>query len=260
VILTLFGLPLDHLSRALAWGRYEGFGTRFASREHQAAAREGILDLGGYLRDEISQRVSEPSDDDLSLLVQRRVEEFGELDLPATIAEASNLFIGGIITTRHLISSMMMLFIQHPEQQLKAAHGGSSLKRAVEEALRIESPVQMGPRLVVQDTELGGVALPAGSIVLVMWGSANRDEDVFADAERFDVERPNVKNHMAFGSAAHFCLGAPLGRMEATVAYERIFARLSNLRFAGGATDIRNQEAVIFRGPERLQIDFDRVG
>ena len=260
VILTLFGLPLDHLQRALAWGRYEGFGTRFASQEHQAAARDGIMDLGGFLRDRILERVDEPGDDDLSLLVQRHVQTHGELRLGELIAEASNLFIGGIITTTHLLSSMMMLFIQHPDQQAKAAQSTSALKRAVEEALRIESPVQMGPRLVVQDTELGGVPIPAGSIVLVLWGSANRDECVFADPDTFDVERQNVKNHMAFGNGPHFCLGAPLGRMEAVTAFERIFARMENLRFAEGRNDFANHEAVIFRGPQKLYIEFDRRG
>jgi cytochrome P450 len=248
MILTLFGLPLDHLQRALAWGRYEGFGTRFASREHQAAARE-----------EVTKRVDAPGDDDLSLLVQRHIETFGELRLPAMIAEASNLFIGGIITTTHLISNMMLLFIKHPDQQLKAAQSSSFLKRAVEEALRLESPVQMGPRLVLQDTELGGVQIPTGSIVLVLWGSANRDEDVFPDSESFEIERDNVKNHMAFGYGHHFCLGAPLGRMEAAIAFERIFARMTGLRFAEGKKEVRNQEAVIFRGPERLLIEFERA-
>ncbi len=257
VILTLFGLPLDHLDRALAWGGYEGFGTRFAAHDHQAAARASILDLGGFLRDEILLRVDNPGDDDLSIHVQRHIEAYGELKLPDLIAEASNLFIGGIITTTHLISSMMKLFIEHPDQQAKAAAGGSALKRAVEETLRIESPVQMGPRLALKDLEVDGVEIPAGSILLMVWGAANRDESTFTDPEEFDVERENVKNHMAFGNGPHFCLGAPLGRMEAVTAFECLFARLSNLRFAPGKNDFLNQEAVIFRGPDRLFIEFD---
>ena len=106
----------------------------------------------------------------------------------------------------------------------------------------------------------GGVQIPAGSIVLVLWGSANRDECVFSDADSFDVERENVKNHMAFGNGIHFCMGAPLGRMEATIAFERLFARMTNLRFAEDRNEFRNQDAVIFRGPERLFIEFDKAG
>lgn len=259
VILTLFGLPLDHLERALAWGRYEGFGTRFASHEAQSGARDGILDLGTFLREHIVERLESPLDDDLSVFVQRHREHYGEVDMPNLIADTANLFIGGIITTTHLLSSMMMLFIRHPDQQELARATHSNLKRAVEESLRFESPVQMGPRLVREDTELGGVAIPKGSIVLLVWGSANRDKCVFSEADTFDLERKNVKDHMAFGGGPHFCMGAPLGRMESEVAFERIFARVTNLRFAEGKNDFANHHAVIFRGPRRLHIEFDRA-
>jgi cytochrome P450 len=259
VILTLFGLPLEHVPRALTWGRYEGFGTRFAARERQAAARDGMLDLSEFLRAQILEREESPGDDDLSIFIQRHREQYGELRMAELITDAANLFIGGIITTTHLLSSMMMLFVQHPEQQAKAASDRSALKRAVEECLRIESPVQMGVRLAIKDLEIDDVEIPAGSILLLMWGAANRDECAFADPERFDVERPNVKNHVAFGNGPHFCMGAPLGRMEAVVAFEQVFARMKNLRFAPDRNDFRNHEAVIFRGPERMFIEFDRA-
>jgi cytochrome P450 len=260
VILALFGLPLDYLERALEWARYEGFGTRFAAADHQEAARNSIVDLGSFLRDRILERVDDPGDDDLSVHVQRHMAHHGKLDMPNLISEASNLFIGGIITTTHLLSSMMMLFVQHPDQQAKARESRSSLKRAVEETLRLESPVQLGPRLVLEDTEIGGVPVPQGSIVFVVWGSANRDACVFEHPEAFDIERPNVKDHMAFGNGPHRCMGAPLGRMEAMIAFDRIFARLDNLRFAAAKNDFANHHTVIFRGPQRLYLEFDHVG
>jgi cytochrome P450 len=259
VILTLFGLPLEHLDRALGWGRYEGFGTRFARPDLQQAARDGIVDLGEFLRDRILERVENPGDDDLSLYVRRHMDHHGKLDLPSLVAETSNLFIGGIITTTHLLSSMMLLFIHHPDQQAKARSSKSLLNKSVEEALRVESPVQFGPRLVVRDTALGGVTIPAGSIVLLVWGSANRDDSVFECAADFDIERTNVKDHMAFGYGRHFCLGAPLGRMEATVAFERIFDRMERLRFAPDRNDFKNHWAVIFRGPQKLYVEFDKA-
>ena len=92
----------------------------------------------------------------------------------------------------------------------------------------------------------------------MVWGAANRDDEIFSGPAEFDVERQNVKNHMAFGNGPHFCLGAPLGRMEAVIAFERIFDRMRNLRF-GADNDFRNQEAVIFRGPDHLNILFDRA-
>jgi len=259
VILTLFGLPLDYLPRALSWGRYEGFGTRFASHHSQAAARESIVDLGAFLRDLVLERVDNPSDDELSLLVQRHREHYGRVNLASLIAAASNLFIGGIITTTHLLSSLMMVLVAHTEQQAIARQGRPQLRRAIEEALRYESPVQMGPRLVLEDTELSGTPIPKGAIVLVVWGAANRDEQVFTDANRFSVERQNVNEHVAFGGGPHFCLGAPLGRMEATIGFERIFARLTNLRFAESRNDFANHPSVIFRGPAELFVEFERA-
>jgi cytochrome P450 len=258
VILTLFGLPLEFLDRAMAWGRYEGNGTRYASPERRAHARDGILDLGAFLRERILERVENPTEDDLSLHVQRHMAQHGELDIANMVSEASNLFIGGIITTTHLLSSMMMLFIRHPEQQEIARRDSGTLKRAIEEVLRVESPVQIIPRLVVQDTEMHGVSMPAGSSVLVLLGSANRDTCAFADPDAFEVQRDNVKNHLAFGNGPHFCMGAPLARMEAVVAFEQIFSRLPNLRFAEGNT-FANDHTVIFRGPERLLIEFDHA-
>jgi cytochrome P450 len=259
IILTLFGLPLEHVERALEWGRYEGFGTRFASPERQVSARDGMADLREFLRDRILERVDSPGDDDLSLYVQSHVERSGSLDLESVISDAANLFIGGIITTTHLLSSMMLLFIRYPEQQAKAREDWRKLKTAVEEALRIESPTQLAPRLVLRDTEVGGVPIVRGSIVLLVWGAANRDGAVFEDADTFDVDRGNVKDHLGFGNGPHFCMGAPLARMEATVAFEQIFARMTNLRFAEGKNDFQNHHAVIFRGPERLYIEFDEV-
>ena len=82
---------------------------------------------------------------------------------------------------------------------------------------------------------------------------------VFDSAESFDIERPNVKDHMAFGNGPHFCMGAPLARLESMAAFERIFTRLTNIRFAEGKNDFANHHAVIFRGPQQLFIEFDRA-
>jgi cytochrome P450 len=259
VILTLFGLPLDGVDRARTWGRYEGMGTRFAAPERRKAANDAISDLGAYLAELVRDRVDSPGDDELSRHVQRHMEHHGKLEFPALVAEASNLFIGGIITTTHLISSLMMLFLRNPEQQQAARSDPGALKSAIEETLRLESPVQWSPRVTVEDTELGGVAIPKDSIVLLAWAAGNRDDCVFADPDRFDAGRENVKEHLGFGNGSHFCLGAPLGRMEARVAFEQIFARMANIRFGPSGDEAHNLESVMFRGPERLEVEFDAV-
>jgi cytochrome P450 len=93
-------------------------------------------------------------------------------------------------------------------------------------------------------------------MVLLLWGSGNRDERVFAEPEAFDVERANVKDHLAFGHGLHFCMGAPLARLEAAIAFERLLVRLPDLRAAPGRNDYANDPTVIFRGPERVFLQF----
>ncbi len=259
VILTLFGLPLDYLERAMTWIRYEGFGSRFAAPDNQRAARDAIVDCGAFVREQVVARMQDPGDDELSLLVQRYADRPGELDLAHLVSDATSLFIGGTITTAHLISSLMMLFIRNPEQMGKACRDGRLLKQAVEEGLRIDAPVQMSLRLAVEDADVSGVTIPAGSIVLLLWGAANHDETAFDAPEEFNVERQNFRDHTAFGNGIHFCIGAPLARLEATVAFERLFARLPNLRAAEGRNDFANEWTAVFRGPREVHVEFGTV-
>ena len=93
-------------------------------------------------------------------------------------------------------------------------------------------------------------------MVLLLWGAGNRDERVFAYPEAYDIERPNVKDHLAFGSGVHFCMGAPLARLEAGIVFERMLARLDDLRPASGRNDYANDPTVTFRGPEHVFVEF----
>ncbi len=256
VILSMFGLPLEHVDRALSWSRYQGFGTRWASEDVRQGAAEAIIDLHDFLSEHVRARHAEPGDDELSRLVARHVAYRGRLVEADLIADATGLFIGGMLTTTHLLSTMMMLLVEHPDQQDKLRADPSLLRRAIEEALRQDSPVQISPRFVLRDTELGGLQIPAGSMVLLLWGSGNRDERMFAEPEAFDVERANVKDHLAFGHGVHFCMGAPLARLEAAIAFERLLVRLPDLRAAPGRNDYANDPTVIFRGPERVFLQF----
>jgi cytochrome P450 len=214
-----------------------------------------MLGLGRYMRDAIVERHERPRDDELSRFVRDHVAEYGELDLPNIVPDATTLMIGGIFTTTHLLSNMMQLLLQNPAQ-LKLVHADRSLLgRAVEESLRAEAPVQWSPRLATTDTDLGGVAIPAGAMLILVWASVNHDGEVFDDGERFDVMRSNVKDHLSFGNGIHYCLGAPLARMEARVAFDRLLDRLPGLRLAAGAA-VEYLEAPLFRGPKALHVEF----
>jgi cytochrome P450 len=256
VIMTLFGLPVEDVRRAIAWGRYEGAGTRFAPEQRQQEAQTSILSLGAYLRDALVDRHDNPRDDELTRFVQAHVEHDGELDLANVVPDATNLMVGGIFTTTHLLANMMLLLLRNPEQLRAVQADTSLLVRTVEESLRCDAPVQWSPRLVLADTELGGTPIPAGAIVLLSWASANHDEHNFEDDETFDVARPNVKDHMAFGNGTHFCLGAPLARLEGRIGFEQIFARLPGLRLSA-KNDFARLDSPLFSGPKAVWLEFD---
>jgi cytochrome P450 len=116
----------------------------------------------------------------------------------------------------------MLALLDNPEELTRVTANPSLVPNMIEEALRYESPVQMIMRACTRDADVGGATIPAGSLVMPMYASANRDERQFPEPDRFDVARSNARDHVAFGYGPHFCLGAPLSRLEGLVAYEEI--------------------------------------
>jgi cytochrome P450 len=142
-----------------------------------------------------------------------------------------------------------------PELQAHLRAAPEDIGKFVEETLRLESAVSAMPRWVVSDAEIGGVTVPAGARMFVSFLSANNDERKFACPHAIDTQRPGVRSHVAFGAGPHFCLGAPLARLEMRVSLERILARMRDIRIDDG-TEIRHQAKMIVRGIENLPITF----
>ena len=125
----------------------------------------------------------------------------------------------------------------------------------MEEALRFLTRVQSMFRITKADADLGGYTIPAGSLVVLVFGSANRDESHFPDGETFNPDRPNAKSHLAFGQGIHSCLGAPLARLQARIALEDIARRFSTVELAD-ADDIEYEPSFMLRGLKRLSLTF----
>lgn len=259
VILSIFGLPLEHVDRAIRWSAFDGMGTRYNSPEVQEKAREALVDLGEYLRELVVERAANPGSDALSAHLLKHAEIRGHLDVPHIVAEAAMLLAGGIITTNHLIASMMKLLLDNPDEMARVREDNALLRRAVEETLRVESPVQFGLRLALKDSEIGGTTIPAGAICMLLWGSANRDPERFEAADEFRIDRKNAKANMAFGNGPHFCLGAPLARLEAQIAFEQILKRLGDISYIPGRNDFSLQPTVTFRAPKQLFLAFSKA-
>ena len=166
------------------------------------------------------------------------------------------LFIAGSQTTTQLIGNMVWRLLQHPDQMALVQHDRSLIAHAVEESLRYDSPVHGLFRTNTEETELHGVTLPKDAKVMCNFFSANMDPDGWDHPERFDVTRDldTLKKHWAFGKGIHYCMGAPLSRVEGAVALEAILDRLPNLRLTAEPTMI---SAPVLHGVETLQVAWD---
>ncbi|GAA0239994.1 steroid C26-monooxygenase Cyp142 [Actinomadura nitritigenes] len=195
--------------------------------ELMVKAGEAFSGFNEYAARAVELRRAEPRDDLLSILVHAEIDG-DHLDHDSLLQESLLILIGGDETTRHVISGGMYQLCLHPGQRRALIDDPGKIPTAVEEMLRWVSPIKNMNRTATRDVELGGRTIREGDKVLLLYPSANRDEDVFDDPFRFDVERtPN--DHIAFGNGPHFCLGNSLARLELKVMFERLMARLPDI-------------------------------
>jgi cytochrome P450 family 142 subfamily A polypeptide 1 len=220
---------------------------------------EQFADFCEYITAVIEDRRAHPRDDLTSILTHAEiVDDDGTSDrftLAEVISELLLIMIGGNETTRNVISGGMEALLAHPDQRDALALDPSRLPLAVEEMLRWVTPIVNFRRTATAATELAGVPIEKGDELLLLYGSANRDEAVFGpSAASFDVTRePNP--HIAFGFGTHFCLGASLARLEIRVMYEELLARLPDIALAPGASVQRTPSSFI-RGIHSMPVTF----
>lgn len=213
--------------------------------------------LAAYLQPILDERRREPQDDLVSTLLHAEVE--GERLTDEEVLGFLRLLLpAGAETTYRLTGSLIFALLSNPDVLEEVRVDRTVLSLAIEETLRWESAVQYVSRETTVDTEISGVAVPAGSLLMLAIGSANRDETRFADPEVFAPRREDVSAHLAFGFGEHFCLGSNLARLEATTALMALLDRLPNLRFAPGAD--AKIVGMAFRSPDRLPVLFDPTG
>jgi len=260
VIVHILGLPAGDLQKIKRLGDRAGQGARFMTEEELAEETALADELRDYLRRHLLARAETPAGDGLSELIRLQVERDGELNVPYLMSEASTLLFAGNTTTTHMLASAMQLLLQSPEQLERARAERGLIRHVIDETLRLESPVQWTQRTSTEDTTVGGVPIPAGSTLLCVWASGNRDERRFQDPERFDVDRPQVAKHqLGFGRGIHRCLGAPLARLEGEIAFNGLFDRLTDLELKPGANDFAHITVHHMRAPKAVHMTFERV-
>jgi cytochrome P450 len=233
VIAEMLGAPVEMRRQFLEWGAGGALSLdagltfrEFARSERDLAALQDWM-LGHF--DHIRRH---PGDNILSTLVHAHTDE-GRLTTDELTSIAMLLLAAGFETTVNLIGNGAALLTAHPEQLALLRARPEGWAGAVDEVLRLDSPVQRTGRIARRDTEVVGEHVRRGQIVVVLLGGANRDPAVFEDPHRFDVTRPNAGDHVAFSSGIHYCLGAGLARMEGEVGLRALFDRFPDLTLDG---------------------------
>jgi cytochrome P450 len=211
------------------------------------------LELYAYAQSLADDRRARPMDDIVTTLVTAELdgEKLSDIEFNVFVLLLS---VAGNETTRNLISGGMLALMENPDQKARLLEDlDGLLPTAVDEMLRYVSPVQYFRRTATADTELRGIPIKAGDKVTIWYGAANRDEEVFADGQSFDVGRsPN--EHIAFGGRGpHYCLGASLAKMEIRVMFEEILTRLPDMRMVGEPERLRS---TLIAGIKHLPVQF----
>ncbi|MEM7019374.1 MAG: cytochrome P450 [Pseudomonadota bacterium] len=257
IIAEQLGLGRDEVKRFKRWAdAMLGGSTR---TEEQVVENANIeLEAQHYLAEVFEQRKKSPQDDIMSGLVHAH----GDDEEPLTMHELQNLMhqliTGGFETTQSALNHGMWTLVRKPELVAQLRGNAALMKTFVDEVLRWESPVQFLARQTTCDTELGGTTIPKGSMVMVGYGAANRDPEKFECPHQFDLDRKNAGSHLAFGSGAHFCVGAILARQEMTTAFTQLIERLDNIRLKHPLPEPVHNFSMFFIPMAELPIKFDK--
>lgn len=251
------GVSPEHRADLLRWSDDMVKGQDASATEDMIlTAAVAFADYCTYAAEVIADRRAEPKDDLMSVLVHAEVDGDRLAD-DELVHESLLILVGGDETTRHVVSEGMYQLLLHPDQRARLAADFTLIPSAVEEMLRWVSPIKNMARTVTRDITFGGQELRAGDELLLLYASANRDEQVFTDPETFDVARtPN--EHVAFGFGSHYCLGNSLARLEIRVMVEQLLTRLPDLELAlpPGTAAPPMRPANFISGPERLPVRF----
>lgn len=248
VIAELLGVPPDDWPAFKRWSEdtVDALGGAL-DPVASARAEASVAELGRYCHEAGRARRAAPGDDLLSLLVAPGDDTLADHEVSAF---AVLLLVAGNETTSDLVTNLVQALVDHPDQWALLRRRPELVPAAVEEALRFDAPIQGFFRNTLVDVEVRGVRIPAGEKVLVLYGSANRDEAHFPRADRFLVER-NPPDHLAFGAGVHHCLGAPLARLQATTLLRGLLARVERVEPAGPVQRTANP---LFRGLAHLPV------
>jgi cytochrome P450 len=262
IISELLGVPVEDHPRFAGWSArlahslQPGFGIDPAVAQARADAAQVASDeFAVYFRELIAIRRAQPEQDLLSEMIA--AEDDGEkLTEDELIATCVLLLVAGHETTVGLISNGILALLRHPGQLALLRDDPGLAAAAVEETLRYDAPVQMTARVARGGMHVGSVDAPEGALILLLLAAAGRDPRVFADPDKFDIRR-GATGHLAFAAGPHFCLGAPLARLEAAISLESFARRIKRPELDVSSLDYKPN--LNLRGPDRLVVEFESI-
>jgi len=265
VIADLLGVPEeDHKEFRVVLGADKP--RRVGALDHESVGINPLEWLDEKFCSYIEDRRREPRGDVLTSLASAKYPDGSTPEVIEVVRSATFLFAAGQETTAKLLSAALQVMGDRPDIQQRLRDDRSLIPGFIEESLRMDSPVKCDSRLARRATTVGGVDIPPGTVVMVLPGAANRDPRRFENPHEFDLDRKNVREHMAFARGVHSCPGGPLARVEGRVSIERILDRMADIKINevkhGPADDRRytHEPTYILRGLSELNITFTPNG
>jgi cytochrome P450 len=252
LICRLLGVPTDRHRDLLDWSHRHVKMYEFDTTTEQAeSATQAAAEFGAYVLELIDARRRSPQDDMVSALVEARVDgsSLSDDEIVSTVVVLLN---AGHEATVNTLGNGITALLHNRAEWRRLVEGEVSAQAAVEELIRFDPPLQLFERWVLEDgVEIAGTPIPRGEVVSLLFGSANRDPRVFADADRLDVGRRNAAEHIGFGGGVHVCIGAPLARIELEASLRTLLARAPGLELAAEPERV---PAFVIRGYQRVEV------
>jgi cytochrome P450 len=261
VIADALGAPRADMDRFHRWS--DAFVVQLggvSDRETRLEAARRIVEFQHYFIERIEEKRARPTEDVISDLVHADLAEEGDhrrMDYPELLSIIQQLLVAGNETTAHTLTAGLYYLISDPALMARVLADRALIPSFVEETLRLLSPTNNMWRVATCDAKIGDFPVRKGEMILVRYGSANRDSARFPDPDAFDPVRPDPRGHLAFGAGIHTCIGAQLARKEMVSAFEVILDRLKGLRFQPGRNAFRYSPNILLRGVLELHIEFD---
>ncbi len=257
VIADMLGLAPEDLAKTRDWSDTISLVVEpAANRSLKEKSNQAAIEMTRYLRAQVARRRQHRGNTVLDMLISAQ-DESGDLADDDLIANLMLMFMAGHETTTNLLGNGMLTLLRHPDQLAKLRNCPELMPSAIEEMLRFESPANVVARVTRAPLCVSGVTIPAGELLYCLTGAANGDPQVFTNPEQFDIARtPNP--HLSFGGGVHYCIGAPLARLEASVAFEALLARFPYLELV--QTEVHWRALINLRGLIALPLKAYRTG